>query len=174
MEVPMSDLLIQLTKRTDGDAMLRCVRPDGTATWQRHRGGRAAFFPLHDLTHFVVESELGFRRGFYGLIAEGWDISDTGESRRRGPLPPEAVVVEHLVGLLDTRRAQGSAWTAAELNAQVAALVAAGKIPPTPAVSNAAWVRLRTRLDGLLARWALLPPGGTLELSFDRAATPEP
>jgi hypothetical protein len=170
----MPDLLIQLTKRADGDVTLRCLRADGTATWQRHRAARAAFFPVHDLTHYAVETELGFRRAFYGLIADGWDIAETGASRARGPLPADAVVAEHLVGLLDTRRAQGAAWTAAELNAQVAALAAAGRIPPTPTISEAAWSRLQSRLDDLLSRWGLVPPGATLELAFDRRAAPPP
>src|SRR5207302_930128 len=51
----------------------------------------AAFFALHDVTHFAVESTLGFRRGFYGLIIEGWDVEDTTGKGARGPLPKEAV-----------------------------------------------------------------------------------
>lgn len=65
----MPELLIQLTKRADGGAVLRCVRADGSVTWQRHEGRQPAFFPLHDLIHYAVESELGFHRGFYGLVA---------------------------------------------------------------------------------------------------------
>ena len=61
----MAELRIQLTKRGDGDVVLRCIRADGSATWQRHRGRHAGFFPLHDLTHYVVETELRSRRGFY-------------------------------------------------------------------------------------------------------------
>lgn len=166
----MPDLRIQLTKRPDGDVTLRCVRADGSATWQRHRGRSAAFFPLHDLTHYAVEMELGFRRGFYGLIAEGWDIPDTGESPTRGPLPQEAITVEHIVGLLDAQRADASVWTAAQFNEQVAGCAGAGRIPPTRAFTDVEWTRLRTRLHDLFARWGVLSPGGTLELGFDRPA----
>jgi hypothetical protein len=42
---------------------------------KQHRN--AAFFALHDLTDFAVESTLGFRCGFYGLAAQGWEIEDT-------------------------------------------------------------------------------------------------
>jgi hypothetical protein len=164
------DLRIQLTKRADGDVILRCIRVDGSATWQRHRGRTAGFFPLHDLTHYAVETDLGFRRGFYGLIAEGWDIADTGERPTRGPLPPEAIAVEHLVGLLDVQRANGFEWTADELNEEIAGLAAAHGFPRPRAFTDAEWTRVRTRLHELFARWTVLPPGATLELPFDRAS----
>ena len=51
-------LTIRITKRADGRASMRCERPDGSATWQSHRGRQASFFPLHDLTHYVVETEM--------------------------------------------------------------------------------------------------------------------
>src|SRR6185437_11388716 len=71
------EMKIQFTKKADGSAVFKCVRPDGSVTWQKQEGKHAAFFPLHDLTHYAVETELGFRRGFYGLIAEGWEIAET-------------------------------------------------------------------------------------------------
>lgn len=44
---------IRFTKRTDGGARLNCVRADGSTTWQRQDDKHAAFFPLHDLTHYA-------------------------------------------------------------------------------------------------------------------------
>src|SRR5688572_21044751 len=96
-----SALTVNLVARPDGRAVLRVVRADGSSTWQVHDGPQAAFFPFHDLTHLAVETVLGTRDGFYGLLADGWDIADTGGRGARGPLPPEALLVEHLVGLLD-------------------------------------------------------------------------
>lgn len=64
--------------------MLRCVRADGSATWQKQESRHAAFFALHDLTHFAVESTLGFQRGFFGLIAQGWEIEETTGKQARG------------------------------------------------------------------------------------------
>lgn len=46
-------------------------------------------FPPHDLTHYTVETTFGYRHGFFGLIAGGWDISDFGAPWPRGPLPAE-------------------------------------------------------------------------------------
>ena len=84
LQPPCRSLIIHFTKRTDGGALLKCVRADGSTTWQRQDEKNAAFFPLHDLTHYAVETELGFRRGFYGLIAEGWDIDLLAHVRRGG------------------------------------------------------------------------------------------
>ena len=164
----MPDLLIQLTRRADGGAVLCCVRADASATWQRQEGRQAAFFPHHDLAHYAVESELGFRSGFYGLIAEGWDIEETGGKGARGPLPAEAVAVEHLVGALDLERAGGVEWTAADINRHAAAAAASGGRPPPRPVTDAELARVRARVRELFARWRALPPGATLELGFDR------
>jgi hypothetical protein len=81
-------LLIQITKRSDGGGLLRCVRADGSVTWQKQESRHAGFFALHDLTHFAVESTLGFQRGFFGLIAEGWEIEETTGKQARAARYP--------------------------------------------------------------------------------------
>ena len=63
----MPDLVIRIKKKTDGSAALSCTRADGSVTWQRQDGKLGLFFPLHDLTHYAVETTLGFSRAFYGL-----------------------------------------------------------------------------------------------------------
>jgi hypothetical protein len=166
----VSDLLVQLTKRADGATVLRCVRADGSTTWQRQERQHARHFPLHDLAHYAVETELGFRGGFYGLIAEGWDIEDTTGKGARGPLPPEAIVVEYVVGALDVERAGGSEWSAEDFNAQ-AANYFAGKGSPAPRpLSDADLSCVRSRIAELHALWWELPAGETLELRYPRAA----
>jgi hypothetical protein len=155
-----------LTKHADGGAVLRCTRTDGTASWQRHHGRQAVFFPLHDLTHFAIETELGFRRAFYGLVAEGWDIEETTGKGARGPLPPEALWVEHLVGAFDLERAGSVVWTADELNAQARTFAVDRGLPSPPALTDDDLGRIRSRLGALFARWALLEAGATLELGF--------
>ena len=164
--MPSPELLNRLVKRADGSAVLRCVRADGSASWQRHDGRQGTFFPLHDLTHFAVESELGVRSGFYGLVARGWDIEDTTGKGARGALPPEALVVEHLVGALDLERAGSVVWTAPELNAQAVAFSETRGLPPPPSLTDDDLSRIRARARALLEQWAALEAGGTLELSF--------
>jgi hypothetical protein len=48
------------------------------------------------------------RRGFFGLIAEGWELSDFGSPWPRGRIPADAEPSEGIVGLLDLERYQGT------------------------------------------------------------------
>ena len=150
----MPDILIRIKKKTDGSAALSCIRPDGSGTWQRQDGAQGRFFPLHDLTHYAVETVLDLR-GFYSLVAEGWDLSDFGNPWPRGPLPPEAHTVEQIVGFLDTERASGREWPATDLRRA------------TPhAISNDDLRQVREARSDLFARWDAVRPGETLELHF--------
>jgi hypothetical protein len=56
----MADLIIRIKRKTDGSAALSCLRADGSTTWQRQEGQLGRFFPLHDLTHYAVETAMGF------------------------------------------------------------------------------------------------------------------
>ena len=160
------DLKIQFTKRKDGGALLRCIRADGSATWQRQDDQRAAFFPLHDLTHYAVETELKFARGFYGLIAAGWDIEQTTGKGARGPLPDEAIEVEYIVGALGAERAGDPACPAEEFNALAAAFAKTRGRPEPRALTEVELTRVRNRIDELSAQWRELAAGATLELAF--------
>lgn len=148
-------LAIQISKRRDGGSVLRSTRPDGSVTWQKQEGSNAAFFPVHDLTHFAVEATLGYRRAFFGLIAEGWDIEDTTGKGRRGRLPEEAIEVERIVGLLDRERASGEAIDAAEFTEFAGRRLAEAQLQA-----------VRSRCAELLWQWRALPPGSAIELRW--------
>lgn len=163
----MPSLQIQLTKRKDGGAVLKCVRADGSETWQKQQGQHAAFFPLHDLTHFAVESELRIGHALYGLVADGWSIEDTEGKGARGALPPEALFVENVVGTLDTERASGSRWTADEFNTNTVRHAASQGREAPRALTDDDLMRVRRRRAELFAQWMALPPGDTLELRFE-------
>lgn len=147
-------LEIEIAKREDGMGVLRCTRQDGSVTWQKQTK-HAAHFTLHDLTHYAVETALGYRRGFFGLIAEGWDVEDTTGQGARGALPGEAVEAERMVGLFDTERALGVLWTAAEFNAVAPRLLTDQEIQSVRA--------LRAQL---FQDWFAVPPGDKLRLTL--------
>ena len=68
-------LTIRIKKKPDGSAALSCQRADGSVTWQRQTGPQGAFFPLHDLTHYAVETELGLEQAFSAARHEhGGDV----------------------------------------------------------------------------------------------------
>jgi hypothetical protein len=50
-------LRIEITKQLNGSGVLQCARNDGSVTWQSKH---AAHFALHDLTHYAIETALGF------------------------------------------------------------------------------------------------------------------
>ena len=159
-------LKIQLTKRTDGAVVLKCTRDDGTVTWQKQEGQHAGFFPLHDLTHYAVEIELGIRNAFYGLIAQGWSIDDTTGKGARGTLPPIAVFVENVVGVLDAERGSGARWTAEEFNESTARFAENNGRAAPRVLSEDELARIRKRRAELFTQWSKLPVGESLELSF--------
>src|SRR5205814_4135051 len=79
---------------------------------------RSTLFPYTTL--FRSETVLGHHRGFYGLVADGWDLSDFGAPWPKGRLPADLDPSELIVGFLDVERAGGVEWNAGEFNAGVA------------------------------------------------------
>lgn len=155
----MSGVQLSFVLRADGTVVFSAKRPDGTVTWQKHEGPNARFFPFHDLTHFAVETELGAREGFYGLLSAGWDIDDTGGKGSRGELPHEAIVVEHLVGMFERERiGGGSPLDSEQFRVNLELLAADGRIPAAPALSMEQLDRVRRRISELHEMWATLAP----------------
>ena len=149
---------VEIVKRADGAGVLRCTRADGSIAWQKQVPRHAAHFAPHDLTHFAVETTLGFRRGFFGLLASGWEMEDTTGKGARGPLPLEAGVVEHIVGLFDSERACGCLWTVEEFNAYT---------PPGARLLTAEDIlAVRQRRGELFRQWSEVAPGETLRLEY--------
>lgn len=164
----MPVLLVRLTKRSPSDYVLTCVRADGSTTTQRTHGESAKFFPFHDLTHFAVETVLGHRLGFYGLVCDGWQLADFTQPGTSARLPDAAVAVEALVGLFDGERGSGKQWSAAEFNASRAQyLQTAGRASVAP-LTEGDLTRIRTELARLVSLWRALPGGATLELAYTR------
>lgn len=159
-------LTIALTRRTDGGVVFTLRRADGTSTWQKRTGPTAEFFAVHDLTHYAVETELELRRGFYGLVAEGWALTDFGTPWPRGPLPREALPAEVIVGCFDTARAAGDRLTAEDCNASAAAYFANAGLASSVSVTDADLDRVRARLSELVRRWQASQPGETMELEW--------
>ncbi|MFN2636028.1 MAG: hypothetical protein ABR585_03250 [Gemmatimonadaceae bacterium] len=160
-------MVIRIKKGADGRTALSCDRPNGTTTWQRLQGGQATFFPRHDLTHYAVESVLGLGQGFFGLVADGWDLSDFGTPWPRGTLPSEANLVEMIVGFFDRERASGELGTADELNQHLASYAREHKISSPSPFSEADLDRVRQKRGELFRLWDELPPGQSLALPFD-------
>jgi hypothetical protein len=163
-------LVIRIKKGADGNTALSCTRVDGSTTWQRQQGAQAGFFPRHDLTHYAVEMVFGHRRGFYGLVADGWDLADFGTPWPRGKLPKEANLSEIIVGFFDRERASGEMGTAAEINEELVAFCGENGLPIPEKFTEGDLSRVRKMRGELFAQWEAVEPGGALELRFDPGA----
>ena len=162
----MSEL--HFTKGSDGSTVLKCVRDDGSSTWQRNLNRQARFFPLHDLVHYAVETELGFAQGFFGLIAAGWNIEETTGKSARGALPTEALEVEHIVSSFMVEWNSDARWTAEDFNEHAANFAETKGLPSPRSVTDEQLARVRQRFNELAARWRDLPEGDTLKLAFPK------
>ena len=155
-------LVVEVKKISAERASLTCRRPDGSSTWARVH----SFFPLHDLTHFAVETELAQPRGFFGLIAEGWPLDDFTQPGVAARLPAEALIVENLVGTVERI---GSDATLAEFSAALADSLAAQNLPAFRPLNADELSRVRATRASLIAQWRALPVGETLRLNFPLA-----
>ena len=148
---------IEILKKPDGSGVLRCTREGGSVTWEKQTK-HGAVFALHDLTHYAVETVLGYRNGFFGLLAQGWDMDDIGGKGKRGALPDEAIEVEKIVGVFDCERASGTLWTAAEFKQFAPRSLTCEEIQ-----------QIRVVRSRLFQEWSAVPSGGKLELRLEIA-----
>jgi hypothetical protein len=124
---------------------------------------------FHDLRHFALETTLGLRLGFFGLIADGWDIADTEGKGPRGPLPGEARFAEQLVGLMDRERLGGAApLTVPEIRDLLAGLPEPVTESVQESLTDERLHAVRRLTEELHLRWAATERD--MELQFDRRA----
>jgi hypothetical protein len=151
-------VLIQFKKTRDGRPTLTCIRDDGSRTWSQVH----PFFPEHDMTHLAVERALGLREAFFGLVARGWSLDRFAEPGMSARLPAEAMLAEHLVGLLDRERAAGTRRNAIEVTAELQASFPAGGRP----ITEEQLAQIRADRAEMLAAWRALPAGDTLGFEY--------
>ena len=157
---------LSATRQGRGDKYdgLRCVRRDGSAT--ACTMPRQGTLP-HDLVHYVVESTLGWRHTFYGMIAAGADIGPAMELAHdpaNRALADQALHAEAVVESLQAQLWSG-AFDAAmfEEGVRTACAARGRSVPILPADAG------RQLFDAVLAldaRWRAVPPYGTLALEL--------
>ena len=133
---------------------LTCIRDDGSVTWSHIHHG----FALHDLTHYVVETSLGFNDAFFGLIAKGYNIPDFNlpKSKRPFHIPEEAISVEPIVALLQMEHWESFPEKLIDSDSQ--------ELPPS--VTSEQINNMRKRLNELVQKWESILPGESLELEY--------
>jgi hypothetical protein len=150
--------------RTDKYDQLRCVRRDGSATGCRMP--RQGILP-HDLVHCVVETTLGWRHAFFGMIAAGIDIGPAMEQAHdpgNAALADQAIHVEAIVESL-----QAQLWSGAFDDAMFdegVRTACTGRGRSVPVLPAGIGRRLYDAVLELDARWQRVPWHGTLELDL--------
>jgi hypothetical protein len=157
-------LIAQRLGRTDKLDRLRCVRRDGSETSAAMP--RQGILP-HDLVHYVVESGLGWRDGFLGLVAAGFDIGWTMEQAHDPANRTIADQTIHAEAVVESLQAQlwSGAWDEALfIDGVRGACEARGR--GVPALPPGAGRTLFEQALALNARWQQVPFHGALELEM--------
>jgi|SRR5579862_8224390 len=158
-------LVLRFKKKGDGSAALTTVRGDGSSTTAQI-GQAGGFGPVHDFAHYVVESQFGIRKGFLGLLANGWSVEDFDkgavERMTREGVIQDAGRAEVIAGLLS-----GDALSPFPMSVEDFNWTARSQSAEIPSLSADEFATLRQRLATLRDQWDALNPGETLELSID-------
>ncbi len=159
---------LQFKKGTQKPSVLTCIREDGTRTWTQLQRE----IEIHDLAHYVVETELGFSCAFYGLLAEGYNIEDFELPREQRPealipanLPVESLQTEHIVNLLMVSLYQGDD-SVDFLNA-LKTILKENELAYPEALDANKLDQIFEKLKQLIAKWRKLESDEILELSFN-------
>lgn len=149
---------------------LTCLRDDGSVTQARLHAGFGAY---HDLTHYAVETTLGYTEAFYGLVAGGRDIDSFGTKNGVShPIPPVAAFTELITGLVQGICLPSGDMTVDEMLATLRESAETEGFASLP-ISAAQLAQILHLRDILWARWDALPPGDTMELCFPAIMPPD-
>lgn len=161
--------VLKFSKTRDGSPVLSITRRDGSVAWQKQH----AFFPVHDLTHYAIETTLGLRQAFWGMMADGWEFSDFGTPWPRGPMPnlDQALLAEVSAGWFDrfAHLLEADGLGAADLNTHVAEYCAQHGLSPPRVITADEFARICAVRGDLAARWHALGPREAMELEFSVA-----
>lgn len=163
---------IELVKGTTHDT-LRITRADGSCA--EAQVSKKGALP-HDGVHVAVEQALGFRRGFFGLIAEGRhpdDISSLasamGHSSASKAHVPDASIIELIQSERLVECFEAEVWGgAADLVTlqSVADAAFSASLVPRVVLTASGVAHVRARLDALKMEWMALPQGGCLAYNW--------
>jgi len=158
----MPKLNVQFTRGKDKKDVLSVVREDGSRSWQHQTAG----IPAHVLTHFAVESTLGLRNAFYGLVAQGWDITRLTDRDVRAILPPEGLWTEFVVGLVQTERLSTEPFSAADFNDLLEKEKENFSLKYDRQLTDDELFRIRQIFLEKYSEWRTLKPGESMSMNF--------
>lgn len=156
-------MTISFSKHSNKQHTLSCTRNDGSQTWMQV----SDFFIVHDLTHYAVETELNYKKAFYGMLNNGVNISDFEKPKheRTVVLTEEAIITEHLVNLFAIDYNQGAIEN---FNAMLLESIEKENISyKAPQLSNEQLTSIRSTIKHYMLQWNKLPDGESLTLNYN-------
>ena len=158
----MPQLTVRFTRGKDKKDVLSVTREDGSQSWQHQQPG----IPVHDLTHFAVESTLHLSNGFYGLLVQGWDITRLTAKDVRAQLPVEGLWTEFVVGLVQTERLSPEPLSAGEFNELLEKEKTNFRLTYDRRITDDELFEIRRSFLALYSQWRNLKPGESMSLTF--------
>ena len=157
-------MIIQLTKSTPSKpGALKCIRSDGTYTWQPS----TPYFAFHDLIHYAVETALGYSEAFYGLVAAGKGLDEFGTKQgKKDSYTCEEAWAESIVGLLQWPGAGGGPDLTEEEFFQQLQDVLANQKCCAPPLTVEQLREIKQLMRELHDQWRDIAPGDKLALIF--------
>lgn len=159
--------MIVRLRKASREPVITCERADGSVTYMKTRHG--GFFPRHDLMHYAVETTLGLRESFLGLVASGWSLEDFSRPGIARDLPEQSKQTEFVVGEIERRVMFGDPVDADSFNAflrQTIGPEVKDKLHLTQWQLNA----IVGKFNEIHSQYAGLSEGGILELVFAEAS----
>ncbi|MBC8143302.1 MAG: hypothetical protein H7Y38_17895 [Armatimonadetes bacterium] len=147
--------------------VVRIIRTDGTTAYTYLH----PYFPLHDLLHYVVETELELHESFWGLLARGWHFDDFAtKNPATGKLlkiqPEQALAVEELVGFLQLAETGSVSRDPADLQRLMGEQSWVAKISPMGIITSESIGAIQNRFAALRKEWTAIASGDVLKLVF--------
>jgi hypothetical protein len=171
----MSQLAVTFTKGRTADTIDVCSAGSERARFTFPKKGPVP----HDSVHLIVEQEMGIRRGFWGLIAEGvapGDIQEiakaAGHASAARPLPARAEIVELLQAERLVECFEADLWSTPadfETFRGVFAAGCAASLVPALAIDDAKIAAIRARIAAFAKDWTVAPEGARFELRYQGA-----
>lgn len=111
-------------------------------------------FLVHDICHFVVEKQLGFTEGFWGMVSKGFSFGEL--SGKHNPITEQLRFVEQVVGPIQ------STYLGNISKEQFDFFIT--HLPVK--ISTAQLDEILSGINHLLAQWQQLMPGSTMKLHW--------
>ncbi len=89
-------MFVEFSRKKSGSVVMKITRNNGSETWSKLRRGMED----HDLAHIAVENELKLKKGFFGLIDKGAEITDFEDKDKQPVIHLESNQTEYLVNHL--------------------------------------------------------------------------